>query len=102
MKIDHSWLPFILVDVANCVARNLVGKQPEIAATTNRPVLAPNPEGGRRKFENLSCCGGLPIRKAFSVRHAIQVVSDWKHRRVIREALFGQNVERPEGLFDDG
>ena len=59
-------------------------------------------EGQRRDFQDLAPIrSDRPVRPGRGARHAVAVVPDRKHRRVVGEARLGQHVDRPGGLVRD-
>lgn len=93
VQVKNKWLFFLAVDGFEGKAGKPVGEEPKIAATGNRD-LAPEDKGrGNGVFEQAV---DMAVGKSWGVGDAVGVVIDREYGRIVGEAEFLEDDERPE------
>src|SRR5215831_4281584 len=96
MDVENEFL-LLRVQLAQRPAGETVGKQPEISAARDGNLGAAVAQHRYRKFDQASAAGrGEDVRRLLRVGYAVAVVAHREDARVVAEALFAEDVERPQ------
>src|SRR5439155_16121651 len=96
MKIEHHRLALVRVHVVDAAANQLVRREPEIAAATDRQVDTEHARRADREFRQpREAAPTDTVGESGRGRPAVAIVKNRERARVVAEALFHQDTERP-------
>ncbi len=101
MKIEDEAAAFAarLPKRPSCVP---LGKNSEITAAGGRKIPRAQPNGGRRKLEEVAPLAAGPLERSLRrVRHSVDIVMDGEDAGIVKKTLLRENLQRPKRLFDD-
>ena len=99
MEVENKWFSLLVVDGAEGITGEPIGKQAKIAAAGNRHFFTQQEGCGNRIFEQTIA---MAVGKAWRGGNAVGIVADGKNRGVVGEAEFLEDVDSPHGFAGDG
>src|SRR5260221_10373885 len=100
MGVKRYGLSLDAVDPFDAPFGPAVRELPEIPAPGDRHVDATEPDRRSGYFQKRAACAPQYVGMPRRIGNAVAIVVDRKNARVVGEALFDQDVERPEARRD--